>query len=256
MGKGFKHGAGGNPLNFRVVAYATEDDLKKDNPKENTIGVVTTTEISSWVFSATEPSEPEEGMLWISNGLSSPVAFDALSKNTLQVYPISARQYVTGSWTNVTAKIYQNEEWKNWLTYLIKGGVIDTSIAEFEISGVVDPPENYVNFAASFENKNGKIRLVHPASGRICTYVNEEMIDLTPYSAINLNCLSVGGAGTYVILNVSNQRSFRGDAEAVVSPGIIKLDISSITGKKCINLVFYGWGENEHSLEFDDLWLE
>ena len=54
MAKGFKHGAGGGtPLNFKVVGGTSAPS----NPKENTIWVNTSTAITSWDFSATEPTK-------------------------------------------------------------------------------------------------------------------------------------------------------------------------------------------------------
>jgi hypothetical protein len=123
MAKGFKHGAGeANPLNFSIKAYPSETELMADNPKENTIGVITTTTISSWCFSSKEPSEPVVGMVWISIGTSSTVEFNALKKNGIQVYPIRAKQYVGGAWKSVEAKSFQNGVWAEWVTYLFKDG--------------------------------------------------------------------------------------------------------------------------------------
>lgn len=120
-------GAGGSGgVNFKVVGGTTEPT----SPKENTIWVNTSVTIPSWAFSATEPESPVEGMVWISTGTSSTVEFNALKKNAIQVYPISAKQYVDGQWVNVEAKIYQNGEWIQWstlATYLYNNGDSCTS---------------------------------------------------------------------------------------------------------------------------------
>lgn len=105
-------GGGGGGLNFSVVGGA----IQPVNPKENTIWVNTETEISGWVFSATEPKSPVEGTVWISTGTSSTVEFNALKKNGIQVYPISAKQYISGAWSEKTAKSYQGGVWKEWIT--------------------------------------------------------------------------------------------------------------------------------------------
>lgn len=119
MAKGFKHGAGGvSALNFKIVGGA----IQPGNPKENTLWVNTETEISGWVFSATEPKSPVEGTVWISTGTSSTVEFNALKKNGIQVYPISAKQYISGAWANVTAKSYHGGAWKDWIKYLYNMG--------------------------------------------------------------------------------------------------------------------------------------
>lgn len=103
-------GGGGGGLNFSVVGGTTAPS----NPKENMIWVNTSVAITTWVFSATVPENPVQGMVWISTGTSSTVAFNALKKNGIQVYPISAKQCVSGAWVDKTAKSYQGGEWADW----------------------------------------------------------------------------------------------------------------------------------------------
>ena len=120
MAKGFKHGAGGGgaPLNFKVVG-----NPQPVSPKENTIWVNTDAEITGWIFSAVEPTEPTEGIVWFPAGTSQTlIRFNALKKNGIMVYPRSAKQYVSGAWAEVTAKIWQNDEWANWARYLFQSG--------------------------------------------------------------------------------------------------------------------------------------
>ena len=56
-------GGGGAALNFKVLAYATEEVLLAATSVENTIGIITETPITSWIFSATEPSPAAAGMV-------------------------------------------------------------------------------------------------------------------------------------------------------------------------------------------------
>lgn len=102
-------GGGVGGLNFQVIGGTTAPN----NPKENTIWVNTSTKITGWVFSATQPTGAT-GMVWISIGTSSPAEFNALKKNGIQVYPMSAKQYVRGAWVDKTAKSYQNGAWVYW----------------------------------------------------------------------------------------------------------------------------------------------
>lgn len=245
-------GGGSSPLNFKIVAYATEEELAAAQPKENTIGVITTTPISSWTFSAKKPfntdtydkyivknantvlgvisgrtytktndgiaafafidngsyvgpmlvspiqdnagyitsgnhdstqtasdtvvyngttyyypsgawmggttldgltpafsvssneeaalmlaeiyenalAEKEEvskyeGTVWFSTDVSSVGEFNALKKNSIQLCPTSAKQYINGDWIDKTAKSYINKEWISWFVfdgYLYKPG--------------------------------------------------------------------------------------------------------------------------------------
>ena len=107
---GFGSGGGGG-LNFKVVGGTTQPT----NYTENTIWVNTSVNIASWAFSATEPASPKEGMVWITAGNSSTVEFNALKKNGIQVYPISAKQYVSGAWVNKTVKSYRGGKFVDWI---------------------------------------------------------------------------------------------------------------------------------------------
>ena len=101
--------------NFEIVKYETEEELLADTPVENTIGIVTDTKIASWIFSATEPESPMEGMVWIQvDQRISTVDFNVLKKNGIQVYPFLAKQYIGSAWAEKTAKSYQNGEWVIW----------------------------------------------------------------------------------------------------------------------------------------------
>lgn len=108
---------GGIELNFDVVAYDSEEILLAATPSENTIGVVTTTPISSWIFGSTEPTGSAD-MVWFKTGTSSAIEFNTLKNNTIYVYPLSAKQYISSTWVDKTVKIYQNGKWLNWNKYL------------------------------------------------------------------------------------------------------------------------------------------
>lgn len=118
----------GVKLNFDIVAYATEEEMLADTPKENTIGVVTTTPITGYKFSATEPENIDEGEVWIEVGNDSDVAFDIV--DGAKIYPLSTKQYVGGVLVDVTAVSYQNNEWIPWITelYLYNNGDQCTSV--------------------------------------------------------------------------------------------------------------------------------
>lgn len=124
----FNASGGGIPLNFSVRAYDTEAALLAATPRANTIGIVTTTKITGWYFSSTEPETAEEGMVWIVTGASSAVEFNALKKNGIRICPILAKQYISGAWVQVPAKSYKNGTWVSWLTYLYVNGDECTSL--------------------------------------------------------------------------------------------------------------------------------
>ena len=111
MAKGFKTGGGfGRELSFRVLGSLAQPTSPKD--KDIWIG---TEALTGWMFSAVEPESPYEGMVWILTGSRGAVRFDALKKNSIQLYPLRARQYVAGTWVDVAARSYIGGAWVEWL---------------------------------------------------------------------------------------------------------------------------------------------
>lgn len=104
-------GGAGVALNFKVVPGLTQPSTVS----ENAIWVKTE-KIGAWYFSAAMPEGMQEWDVWFSTDTSSPIEFNALKKNGIQVYPISAKQYVSGALVDKTTKIYRNGEWVIWWT--------------------------------------------------------------------------------------------------------------------------------------------
>ena len=133
MAKGFKCGAGGGggSLLLTVNAYASEDAIPA-SAAENTVAVITATNITSWTFSPTEPETPVEGMVWAVVGLTGKLVFNALKKNGIVLYPVSARQYIGGAWADKPAKIFQDGAWVDWW---IEGTLYDRGTDDAELTG-------------------------------------------------------------------------------------------------------------------------
>lgn len=110
--------SGGGGLNFKVVGGLTQPA----GLAENDIWVITDFEITGYDFNATQPTAPVEGMVWIYIGTESPAAFNALKKNCITVYPLSAMQYISGAWEKKEAKSYHNGVLVNWIRYLYSYG--------------------------------------------------------------------------------------------------------------------------------------
>lgn len=100
--------SGGTSLNFKVVGGTTQPT----STRENTIWANSDVPIPAYEFGATEPTNPVgDGMVWILTGTSSSVKFSALKKNSLNVYPLSVKQYIAGEWIQVDAYLYRGGEW-------------------------------------------------------------------------------------------------------------------------------------------------
>lgn len=115
----------GVELNFNIVGGTTAPS----NPVENTIWVNTSNEITSWEFSATEPTG-SDGKVWIHVGTTSKVEFNILQDNVVKMYPLSAKQYISGAWVTKKIMIYNNSMWHELITdlYLYKKGDLCTNV--------------------------------------------------------------------------------------------------------------------------------
>lgn len=230
----------GIELNFEVVKYSTNEELEADTPDDNTIGIVTETEITNWVFSATEPESATPGMIWICTGARIPTSyFNMLNhNNSIVVDPSNVLQYIDNKWVDITAYIYQNAEWKEIYADIFlfnKGdgcsdltggwGVRGNTGGSISLSG----NSFYVNtYGVAAQN-----------TYRACYTKN--LIDLTQISTI---CFVVNGLsttnGTSAVAAVSktlptDMYSSNAVASVSMANGIVELDVSNLSG------AYYVW---------------
>jgi len=165
----YGNGGGGSSINFKVVGGTTEPT----NPTENTIWVNTNVTITDWYFSATQPENMTEGEVWFYTGTTSVVAFNSLKKQNIMVYPLSAKQVVSGSLVDVTAKSYQGGAWVDWVQFLVSDGTAEITMiqARTDKSATIAQHDGYISItglaetslAVSFEEKvylKGRRRIV------------------------------------------------------------------------------------------------
>lgn len=230
-------GGGGTSLNFDVKAYATEEALLADTPKENTIGIITTNKITGWMFAAADPAEPVEGMVYITTGKESDIAFNALKKNGIMVYPMSAKQYVSGAWVDVTAMSYQGGEWVEW--YVWNGGLFDNGDQFEKITGGW-ARNSKLYFEYSGKN-TGTVEVGNiiklEATASVCavaTTVNK--IDLTEFNT--LQATETEKDGFYVIVHSITSGDLQDNYIATsgkVQSGTANIDITAVTGEYYIS---------------------
>lgn len=208
-------GAGGTSLNFAVKAYPSEAELLAVVPKENTIGIITTTPITSWILSATEPSPASDGMVWISIGASSQFEFNALKENALHVYPISAKQFVGDDWLERTAMIYQNERWLAWFDgYLynagdecvgVTGGWVQTSYPNYSDGNIVKE-SNYIRLSVSSAPRSACVKTANPIifSNYNTLSINFSKVELMSGATAKVVVASAIDSGIVASLQLSN----------------------------------------------------
>lgn len=167
-------GGSGGGLNFKVVGGTSTPA----SPKENTIWVNTSAEITSWVFSATEPEAPAAGMVWFTTDKKSTAPFNALKKNDITLFPISTQQYVSGAWVEKTAKCYKSGEW------------VEVKIPGFFIfksgEGALVPVRHIYGRNASITASAEKIVYYTQSSGDLGEVTTtENLITLTGFTTLN-----------------------------------------------------------------------
>ena len=183
-------GGGGTPLNFKIVAYATEEELAAAQPKENTIGVITDVPITGYKFSATEPEDMVDGEVWICVGSDSTVAFDII--DGAKMYPLSVKQCVSGTWVNKTVMSYQNGEWVEWIpegALYYKGNEITEKTGGWSASAWT-PNSNYTNNGFAFEKEKDHMTLsFHPTTqaGRDWAISSNNKIDMSKYNTLRID---------------------------------------------------------------------
>lgn len=258
-----KGGAGGGGLNFKVVGGTTEPV----SPSENTIWVNTYTPITGYEFSATEPAELVEGLVWITVGTSSTVEFNALKKISVMVYPISAKQYVSGAWVSVEAKTYQNGEWVDWVWYLynmgdqfvdITGGWTARAWGESSSQSIAAP-------TVTMNDANMVITQMR-MSGRDSGYgatIPAFDIDLTNFNTIVLDIVSLTTSGTgtrsWGVFLFAAERSAGGWGGTAIDAYYtstaetkanfsLTLDVSALSGLWCVGIGTSAYSTNQNAV--------
>ena len=222
-------GGGGAALNFKVLQYQTEEELLAATPMENTIGVVTDIPITSWIFSSTEPTPAVPGMVWFGTDRASNVDFNALKKNTLQVYPIHAKQYVNNEWINRTTYSRHGGKWVIWIKQLVFDLNADKWIT---VSGK--------NFSHSLSNnEDGALILSTSKQSEVATYYSArcyvDPVDLSDYDKLVVNLkwekLSGNAWGEVYFSQTSNGSATVKFNSLDSTSGDKVIDVSSLSGE-------------------------
>lgn len=213
---------GGGGLNFKVVGGSTQPA----DPSENTIWVNTDIPVSSYAFQTLAPDDPDEGMLWIITGTSSSISFNVLKKNSVVVYPISAKQYVGGEWRNASAYIYQAGKWiefsKTFDGYLFNNGSVNE-----DITGGWVPRDSLAAVGEVLSGYEGNVPSQYAGT---CSTANK--IDLTDYKTVKAN--RTGGNGTMALYLGESVNS--GPYVISTTTGELSLDVSDLVGEYHISL--------------------
>ena len=249
MAQAFLHGSGGaSPLNFKVVGGTSAPG----SPKENTIWINTSTAITSYVFSATQPTG-SNGMVWISTGIASPAAFNALKKNGIQLYPLTAKQYVSGAWVDKTAKIYQGNAWKEIIADLWLYNVGD------QCTGVTGGWSfKWEGSSSTLAWDTGSTLHAESKDSKYSGFVTKNAIDLTQYSKLCYEATSTNYNNNNVKIGVGTAQASNGSITFAAQKSMSTssensyVDISSLSGKYFVGAQVY----STRNVNISKLWLE
>ena len=235
--------SGGAGLNFKVVGGTTQPT----NPTENTIWVNTDTTITSYKLSPTTPTNPTDGMAWIDTAASGIVAFNALKKNGIQVYPTACNQYINGAWWAKDSAVYQHGEWKELVVNVFDDGKI--FFGEFVVSK-----------AERCSIADGKIKLSYSGTDGSWAYFTETV------NVTNLNKLRIestvsayyesGGYAFHPVVSLTNTTPVSSGVPSIMNrsaayvrlgktstPTIYEVDISQLSGDYYIEIGAIATGE-------------
>ena len=218
-------GSGGTALNFKVVGGTTAPT----NPQENAIWVNTDADITSWVFCATQPNEAESGMVWFMTETRSTVSFNALKKNSVMVYPISAKQYISGSWVNVTAKSYQGGEWVTWWNgeYFDNGNQFEGVTGGWTKDGYTVGDRTMSGTTTI--GTTMKITVTEAKGACVVGTVNP--VDLTDVDTVYFNVTAIQTT-TSQFVGVSTGKNVGSNVAntSVTATGLVSVDVSNLSG--------------------------
>lgn len=255
-------GGGGASLNFSIVGGTTQP-----TGKENLIWVDTSTAITSWEFSATEPTSPVAGMVWFRTGTSASAPINAVKKNGIWIYPTGVSQYISGEWVSKIAQTYQSGQWISWTKYLIKGGresEPNSLVAvnkRTEASGSAYTPE-ITNRDTGFTVKMSGAGPYALSSGSM---ISAEDIDFSPFSKVIADGTVVTrGASMALYLSIFNRNNTTTITGAIASKRLnidavgnfsIDLDIPAGTGSYALAFSLGHWSQTTLEVRINNFYL-
>lgn len=230
-------GGGGAALNFKVVPGLTQPGTAS----ENTIWV-TTERIGAWYFSATQPENMQEWDVWFQTGTESAVEFNAIKKNAVQVYPLSAKQMVSGLLMDVTAMSYKNGEWVEWICYLFNYGKQQYTWSPSTMKRSNASSDGPVAPTVTINSDGSVLVTFSGNSGKSVStglYASDDAIDLSGFTALKLSCKNSSGDVCFTIFPENAtywgaDAAYGGQAVSYTvlesSPEEFMVDVSGLTG--------------------------
>jgi hypothetical protein len=250
---------GGASLNFSIIG-GTSTPLA---PSNNMIWVKTSTEITSWIFSSTEPKSPTRGMVWFATGKTSRTAFNVLKNNTIEVYPVSAKQYNGSTWVNCEANTYMNNKWVSWALYVFISGDQCEDVTGGWTRTQRSTNINPITPSLTIENGTMTVKSYDTAAANYYggTVQTNNKIDMTPYTTLMFNITDFINEGGRLAVGVTSDATsayYGMDAYSnITAIGEVTVDVSAVS-KECviaINPMASGQAKSTASITTDEIYL-
>ena len=247
-----RRGGGGASLNYKVVGGTSQPS----SASENTIWVNTDAEITSHVFSTTQPENPVEGMVWLTIGTSSSTPINILKKdNTVMVYPTACQQYVSGAWVAKTARVYQGGSWVDWGFFIYSSGdaLEDVTGGWTAVGKGLDWESRNNTLAPTITFGETSMSIVHNETGWGAggiAYTNN-LIDFAGYSKLRVEgVFDVTRDGTLRVWSAIGDYQATNSVASLglkdVTDNVVELDISALNSRYHVGFSFYT-DENTHA---------
>lgn len=192
----------------------------------------------------------KEGTVWIATGAASSAAFNALKRNDLRVYPVSAKQYVAGAWKDQEARICQRSVWKDWEFFVLRKGVFNSTYP-FQVhngDGQIVSGDN----AAIFKIHNNGYLTLYAVTKLDVSKKNAIEIAVTKgLSAYNVR---FGLVGTKNSIDEQHENIFNVASVTfmptsnTITPGKKTIDVSALTGEYWLGCTIEGSGALDDSV--------
>ena len=178
------------------------------------------------------------------------------------VYPLKAKQMVSGSLVERTAKIYQNGEWREWITYLFVSGD--------ECAAVTGGWQSVMDSDSCTLTKEitdaGALRMTARANGnhRKGFFYTDKEIDLSDAECVKINITEFQknyGSGDYeyhdICISAKNTLNSPVAQAKISAIGEMSIDVSNLQGSYVVAFSLGGPISGEYTtVATDRIWLD
>ena len=221
----------------------------------------------------------EEGDVWITTRASTPVQFNALKKNSIQLCPQSAKQYVGGEWVPKSAGIYQCSKWIELLnSEIYKNGTFYSDFVKTDTSNF----GGYTQGVSAGKDK-GSVTFntsdiyiyaseVSGGNNSIQFFGTKDIVNMSGYSELKVEFSSINISDqnlelNWMVISASPEKNFPGDgvgaaykklnASANTSSTIVHtIDVSNIEQAYVVITAHQYTGGHNTNARITKIWLE